>query len=154
MPEVQPPLPVLPLPEGDTKQDPKVPKVNRLEFDPATVCCGDEVKVKVGTSDFEDGTELGLRILPQTEEKPASASRRKANTSRTMRSALAAQSSPASSVTATSSPRVHRGPVENVRARAAQRRPARGSSGFRSDDGGSRAGGSTGWAVLAQPGMP
>lgn len=81
MPEVQPPLPVLPSPpetEKDKKQDPKVPKVNRLEFDPATACCGDEVRIKVGTSDFEDGTELGLRILPQTGEKPASASRRRA----------------------------------------------------------------------------
>lgn len=79
MPEIQPPNPVIPAPPSpETKQDPKKPKVDTLKLDPASACCGDEVKLEAGTTDFDDGTQLALRIVPHSDEKPASASRRKA----------------------------------------------------------------------------
>lgn len=79
MPEIQPPNPVIPAPPNpETKQDPKKPKVDTLELDPASVCCGDAVKIKAGTTDFDDGTTLGLGIQPPPPPPPPSASRRKA----------------------------------------------------------------------------
>lgn len=78
IPETQPPgAPPVPGKDADEKEDPKKPKVTKLEFDPKECCCGDVIKVKAETEDFKDNKQLQLRILVDHGEKPKSASRRK-----------------------------------------------------------------------------